>query len=225
MVSSRTAELVAALRRRIVAGDVSPGERLPSESALRAEFSLSRSAVREAMTRLQAEGFVHTRRGAGSFALAPPPAPTTTLPPVRTLADRLALLEYRLAIEPEAAGLAAQRATRQDLNALADAVVSFEGAAEHPAEAVAHDFAFHRRIAAATGNVFLLDAVDKFGATMIAMPRVRLESSAVTAAAGEHRAVLDALRDGDSAGAAAAMRTHLTASKRRLKGEVGHTRR
>jgi len=221
----RTADVVAALRARIVAGDVAPGERLPSESALREEFGLSRSAVREAMTRLQAEGLVHTRRGAGSFALAPPPAPTTALPPVRTLADRLGLLEYRLAIEPEAAALAAQRASRPDLDALADAVVRFEAAAGHPAAAVAHDFDFHRGIAAATGNAFLLDAVDKFGALMIAMPRARLASPAGTCPADEHRAVLDALRDGDSAGAAAAMRTHLTATRRRLRGELGHTRR
>lgn len=225
MPAPRSADLVEELRRRIVVGDVAPGERLPSEADLREQFGLSRSGVREAMARLQAEGLAHTRRGAGSFALAPPPAPTAALPPVRTLDDRLALLEYRLAIEPEAAALAARRAGRQDLDALADAVVRFEAAAEHPAEAVAHDFAFHRGIAAATGNAFLLNAVDKFGALMIAMPRARLESPAGAGASEEHRAVLEALRDGDDAGAAAAMRTHLTASRRRLKGEAGHTRR
>ncbi|GHD02239.1 FadR/GntR family transcriptional regulator [Zhihengliuella salsuginis] len=225
MTRSRPAELHSDLRRRIVDGRIAPGEKLPSESALIETWGLGRSAVREVLARLQAEGLVHTRRGAGSFALTPPPEPTASLPAVRTLEDRLALLEYRIALESESAALAAARISGPELAVLADAVVLCEASAGNPAEAVGHDFAFHRGIAAATGNAFLLDAVDKLGAVMIAMPRARLETAAGSGAGAEHRAVLDALRDGDPAGAAAAMRTHLTASRRRLRREAGHTPR
>ncbi|MFD1214798.1 winged helix-turn-helix domain-containing protein, partial [Arthrobacter sp. GCM10027362] len=74
MTRNLTATLVDELRARIVDGSLAPGEKLPSENTLIAEHGVSRTVVREAITRLQAEGLVHTRRGAGSFVLIPPAA-------------------------------------------------------------------------------------------------------------------------------------------------------
>src|SRR5215210_4137016 len=98
MSRNLTADLAADLRTRIVDGAIQPGDKLPSENTLIDEFGVSRTVVRSALTRLQAEGLVETERGRGSFALTPPPADPTAGPgsrPVATLEDRLQLLEFR----------------------------------------------------------------------------------------------------------------------------------
>lgn len=225
MVQTLSGNLVEALRTRIVNGDIAPGEKLPSEPRLATEHGVSRTVVREAIARLNLEGLVHTRRGSGSYALTPPSDDADGAPPLaRSLADRLALVEYRLALEAEAAALAATRRTPAQLAALADRLDSLASSDGHPATAMQHDFAFHRLVAEAAGNRFLLEALDRLGPQMIAMPRGRLDrhdGGRFTAVVQEHRAVLAALESQDPLAAAAAMRVHLAGSRRRLLQESG----
>ncbi|WP_309080874.1 FCD domain-containing protein [Zhihengliuella sp.] len=226
-MATRTDALTAHLRAQIVDGTLPPGTRLPSESGLMAEHGVGRSAVRESLTRLQAEGLVHTRRGAGSFVLAPPPDPADTpgIRPVRTLEDRAHLLGFRLALEPEAAALAAGHRTDADLADLAHHLDRLDAAADRPAEALGSDFAFHLGIARASGNPYLADAIAALGPLMIAMPRARLAGAGTSTPAqvhAEHLEILECLTGGDAAGAAAAMRVHLTASRRRLSAAGRH---
>jgi GntR family transcriptional repressor for pyruvate dehydrogenase complex len=225
MVRTLSGNLVEALRTRIVNGDIAPGEKLPSEPRLATEHGVSRTVVREAIARLNLEGLVHTRRGSGSYALTPPADDADGAPPLaRSLADRLALVEYRLALEAEAAALAATRRTPAQLAALADRLDALASSDGHPATAMQHDFAFHRLVAEAAGNRFLLEALDRLGPQMIAMPRGRLDrhdGGRFTAVVQEHRAVLAALESQDPLAAAAAMRVHLAGSRRRLLDESG----
>jgi GntR family transcriptional repressor for pyruvate dehydrogenase complex len=225
MVQTLSGNLVEALRTRIVNGDIAPGEKLPSEPRLATEHGVSRTVVREAIARLNLEGLVHTRRGSGSYALTPPADDADGAPPLaRSLADRLALVEYRLALEAEAAALAATRRTPAQLAALADRLDALASSDGHPATAMQHDFAFHRLVAEAAGNRFLLEALDRLGPQMIAMPRGRLDrhdGGRFTAVVQEHRAVLAALESQDPLAAAAAMRVHLAGSRRRLLQESG----
>ncbi|WP_369372409.1 FadR/GntR family transcriptional regulator [Promicromonospora sp. Populi] len=230
MAPTLSSTLVETLRTRIVNGDIAPGEKLPSEPQLATEHGVSRTVVREAIARLNLEGLVHTRRGSGSYALTPPADDADGAPPLaRSLADRLALVEYRLALEAEAAALAATRRTPAQLAALADRLDALASSEGHPATAMQHDFAFHRLVAEAAGNRFLLEALDRLGPQMIAMPRGRLDRRGAdlddggrfTAVVQEHRAVLAALESQDPLAAAAAMRVHLAASRRRLVEESG----
>ncbi|MGI5191291.1 FadR/GntR family transcriptional regulator [Promicromonospora sp. CA-289599] len=227
MAQTLSGTLVESLRTRIVNGDIAPGEKLPSEPRLATEHGVSRTVVREAIARLNLEGLVHTRRGSGSYALTPPADDADGAPPLaRSLADRLALVEYRLALEAEAAALAATRRTPAQLAALADRLDSLASSDGHPATAMQHDFAFHRLVAEAAGNRFLLEALDRLGPQMIAMPRGRLDrhdGGRFTAVVQEHRAVLAALESQDPLAAAAAMRVHLAGSRRRLLDESGTT--
>jgi GntR family transcriptional repressor for pyruvate dehydrogenase complex len=244
MAKTLSGTLVESLRTRIVSGDIASGEKLPSEPRLAAEHQVSRTVVREAIARLNLEGLVHTRRGSGSYALTPPADDADGAPPLaRSLDDRLALVEYRLALEAEAAALAAARRTPAQLAALADRLEALGAADGHPASAVQHDFAFHRLVAEAAGNRFLLEALDRLGPQMIAMPRGRLDRSKdvrheggeqagdrhdggrFTAVVQEHRAVLAALEAQDPLAAAAAMRVHLAGSRRRLVEESAPPRR
>ncbi|GAA4715445.1 GntR family transcriptional regulator, transcriptional repressor for pyruvate dehydrogenase complex [Promicromonospora umidemergens] len=234
MAKTLSGTLVESLRTRIVNGDIASGEKLPSEPRLAAEHQVSRTVVREAIARLNLEGLVHTRRGSGSYALTPPADDADGAPQLaRSLDDRLALVEYRLALEAEAAALAATRRTPAQLAALADRLDALAASDGHPATAVQHDFAFHRLVAEAAGNRFLLQALDRLGPQMIAMPRGRLDryerdrpdAGRFAAVVHEHRVVLEALEAQDPLAAAAAMRVHLAGSRRRLIEESAPPRR
>jgi DNA-binding FadR family transcriptional regulator len=83
------------------------GDRLPSESRLCEVFGVSRPVVREAISRLQADGLVVTRHGAGTFVAKRPREEFLRLAPIGSLADLMRCYEYRIALEGEAASLAA----------------------------------------------------------------------------------------------------------------------
>lgn len=230
MSRNLTADLAADLRNRIVDGVIQPGEKLPSENTLISDFGVSRTVVRAALTRLQAEGLVETERGRGSFALTPPVDGPPAVPggrPVATTEDRLHLLAFRMGVETEAAALAARNHTDRQLRAVTAALDAFSESTGHPAHAMKSDFEFHRAVAAASGNPFYSDCLASLGQTMIAMPRTRLMTGVEHYARDhfdqvvlEHKAIRDAIADGDGATAAAAMRTHLANSRRRFKASL-----
>ena len=230
MTRNLTADLAADLRNRIVDGVIQPGEKLPSENTLISDFGVSRTVVRAALTRLQAEGLVETERGRGSFALTPPadvPSAGAGIRPVATTEDRLHLLAFRMGVETEAAALAARNRSDRQLRAVGTALEAFTASAGHPAHAMKADFEFHRAVAAASGNPYYSDCLAALGQTMIAMPRTRLMTGVEHYARDhfdqvvlEHRSILDAIADGDQAAAAAAMRSHLANSRRRFKASA-----
>ncbi|GAA1495239.1 FadR/GntR family transcriptional regulator [Paeniglutamicibacter kerguelensis] len=228
MKANLTTELVKHLREQISSGLIAPGDKLPSENALIAEHDVSRTVVREALTRLQAEGLVHTRRGAGSFALTPPAPETAAQARVpRTLAERRQLLEFRMGFESEAAAAAAGTANTETLRNLDAALAAFTKAGTNASLSMNCDFEFHAAVASASGNPYFLDAVQHFGPAMIAMPRQRLESQDSIPAprleqvAGEHLSIRNAIASGNAMAAAAAMRVHLANSLHRLEIEAG----
>lgn len=227
MSRNLTADLAADLRTRIVDGVIQPGEKLPSENTLIGEFGVSRTVVRAALTRLQAEGLVETERGRGSFALTPPADGPTAAPGGRQVAsmeDRLHLLEFRMGVEAEAAALAARNHSDRQLKAVWNALEEFTASGEHPARAMKSDFEFHRAIAVASGNPFYADCLASLGPTMIAMPRTRLMTGAehyvrdhFEQTVHEHESIYAAIADGDESSSSAAMRSHLANSRRRLR--------
>lgn len=231
MKPNLTSTLVEHLRNRISSGDISAGEKLPSENSLIAEHGVSRTVVREAITRLQAEGLVHTRRGSGSFALTPPPDPSlaTGARVPRTLDERRALMEFRLGFETEAAAKAAASHSEKDLAAMDHALRGFETASGNASASMSCDYEFHLAVARATANSYFAHAVQNFGPSMIAMPRRRLEPAESRSAtqwspvAAEHQAVRNAIASGNPQLAAAAMRIHLANSISRLEPEAGDT--
>ena len=111
MTTTLAARVVAGLKDKILAGDLPAGHKLPSEAELIAEFGVSRTVVREAVTRLRAEGLVETFHGRGSFVLTVPEPTSFTVESaaVRTHQDVLDMIDFRVGIETEAAALAAAR--------------------------------------------------------------------------------------------------------------------
>ncbi|MFO1268764.1 MAG: GntR family transcriptional regulator [Rubrivivax sp.] len=109
-------ELVESLGDRIRDGRLAAGEKLPTEAEIMAAHGVSRTVVREALSKLQAAGQVRTRHGIGTFVVGPGEAAPFRIAPAQlaTLDDVIALLELRIGVETEAAALAAQR--RSDTN-------------------------------------------------------------------------------------------------------------
>jgi GntR family transcriptional repressor for pyruvate dehydrogenase complex len=217
-------ELVERLKEKILGGEIEPGRKLPAESSLMAEYAVSRTVVREAISRLQAAGLVETFQGRGSFVLALPEA--TTFEPIRISSHRdvLDLLDFRIGVETEAAALAALRRTEHQLKAIERALKTFKRAAGNPARAVEADFAFHLKIAAASGNRFYTELLGSLGPMMIMLPRTRLDPSYeltdathFTRVTLEHENIHDAIAHADAEAARAAVRVHLSNSRHRLQ--------
>jgi GntR family transcriptional repressor for pyruvate dehydrogenase complex len=225
MTTTLAHRVVTGLKERILSGDLAPGARLPTENELIEEYGVSRTVVREAVTRLRAEGLVETFQGRGSFVLAVPEPSSFTVEAsaIRTHHDVLAMVDFRIGVESETAALAARHRTEADTTGISQAMAAFTDAGREGA--VEADFAFHLAVARATHNHFYVDLLESLGPMMIMLPRTRLgEEFSMTDAAHvervrrEHENVAAAVVAGDAETARAAMRVHLGNTRRRLAG-------
>jgi len=226
-------EIVESLSSGIRAGSPKTGEKLPTEAEIMARFDVSRTVVRESLSRLQASGFVETRHGIGTFVLPPPESGNFRISPddFATVADVVSVLELRISLETEAAGLAAQRRTADNLDAMRTALNAFTESINADLDAVPPDFQFHMEIARATGNHHFADLMNYLGTMIIPRTRVNTAHQApegrlnyLRRVNSEHESIYTAIRDQDAEAACAAMRTHLTNSRERLRrGNNAHT--
>jgi DNA-binding FadR family transcriptional regulator len=219
-------ELVESLGNRIREGKLQTGDKLPTESAIMAEFDVSRTVVREAMSKLQASGLVETRHGIGTFVIGMGLVPGFRIAPEQfsTLRDVIAVLELRIGLETEAAALAAQRRTDVNLLAMKAALDDVVQGVEAGRDAVAADFQFHLEVARATQNDHFTELMSTLGSMII--PRARLDAAAdlsderrqyLRRVNGEHESIYEAIANQDAEAARAAMRTHLANSRERRR--------
>src|SRR5687768_8393415 len=142
-------DLVEGIGAQIQGQALKPGDKLPTESAIMQSFGVSRTVVREALSKLQAAGLVETHHGVGTFVLQPRAAGMFRLDSadIATSVDVLAVLELRISLETESAGLAATRRTEEHLLAMRQALDDFERNVSAAGDTVAPDFRFHLQIA------------------------------------------------------------------------------
>jgi GntR family transcriptional regulator, transcriptional repressor for pyruvate dehydrogenase complex len=219
-------EIVDALASSIRTGDIKAGDKLPTEAAIMARFEVSRTVVREAISKLQASNLVATRHGIGTFALEQIDPKTFQMGPVdfATVNDVISVLELRISLETESAGLAAMRRTTENLLAMQQALDAFETSLKGESDAVPSDFQFHLEIAKATGNRHFAELMTYLGENIIPRTRVNTPARAQQDRASylrrvntEHKNILNAIRNQDADAARAAMRLHLSNSQERLK--------
>jgi DNA-binding FadR family transcriptional regulator len=215
-------DLVAQLSQRILLGQISPGEKLPSESEIVREHGVSRTVVREAISKLQASGLVETRHGIGTFVLEHN-GPTGMRLKVETAASVRDIIELRIGLETQAVALAAVRRSDEQLAAMRQALDDYQDLLAKEDSCVEADRRFHLLIAEATGNPCFVEIMQHLGPAMI--PRSRINSSERAGtnlsrhgylANLEHEALLSAIRRQDPDAARAAMWTHLSNSRERL---------
>ncbi|RJQ86258.1 FadR/GntR family transcriptional regulator [Amycolatopsis panacis] len=198
------------LLARVRAGEWPLGHKLPGETTLAAQLGVGRSTLREAIRELAGKGVLDSRQGAGVFvtALDVPEEWDAVL----RRASIVSVLEARIAIEAEAAALAAQRRTPADLRAVRRALAARLTSDEF----VRADTEFHRAVLAAAHNDVLIELFDSF------VPRIHRAMTELLRARPlvspeedqtAHRALADAIADRDPVAAAARSRAHLTAFK------------
>ena len=243
-------EVMETMEREIRQGIYQPGEKLPTEPEVMARQGVSRTVVREAMSRLQASGMVETRQGVGTFVLAPSAGDALLNIDTRQVKLRqvFAMLELRVSLESDAASLAATRRTDAQLAAMREALDAFDAHRQTGLSTAEDDFRFHAQIAAATGNEYFEQVMSSLGGVTIqrhvsAVTLATSQASTTTEASddttprftplqpplearkalaqAEHEAIFDAILRRDPAAARAAMFMHLSNSRERLRRLVG----
>ncbi len=221
-----TAGLIETLVAQIESGDLAPGQRLPTEQAIVSATGVSRTVVREALASLRARGMITTRQGLGAFVAETALPRSFSIEPdkLESIADVLQVLELRLSLEVEAAGLAAERRSAADLERMEAAQAAFVAAIDAPGAGAEEDLAFHRAILVATGNAYFARVFDVFGSLIIPRQRIRLAAMAaeeqqryLRRVQREHEAMLAAIRAADPAAARRAARAHLAKSYARYE--------
>ncbi|WP_404989398.1 FadR/GntR family transcriptional regulator [Caballeronia sp. LZ003] len=223
---SLTTQLVDALRAQIDARELRAGCRIATEAEMVQRFGVSRTVVREALSRLQAAGLVETRHGIGTFVCEASTSSLLQLDPadVAGSMDALAILELRISLETESAGLAAMRCDAGRLATMRAALAEFARGVGQEDGTVSPDFRFHLEIAHATGNRYFVEIMEHLGLRMF--PRTRLTATAIphdhyadylVRVNREHEQIADAIERGDADSARTAMRLHLINSRERLR--------
>ena len=218
--------VMARLSADIRGGRLAPGARLPTEQELTSTMGVSRTVVREAVAALRADGLVVTRRGSGAYVAQNPTASPFRIvaPHIGRIEDVLDVMELRLAVEVEAAALAAERASRKQVATVRAALRDIDRVLRGGEGAVAEDFAFHRAIAEATGNAQFPRFLAFLGSHVIPRQSVRLSADTPAERRAyleriqhEHGRIVAGIAHADPAEARRAMRDHLTRSLERYR--------
>lgn len=203
-------------------GDIQVGTRLPSERDLAEKLGVSRPTVREAMIAMEISGVVEIRSGSGIYVMKKPSK--ADIHPNDAGAGPFEILEARLAVEGEAAALAAERISKKQLQSLAGALKAMERENQEESAHEQADEDFHRIIAEASGNSVLAATVEwlwimRNESTISQLFHQRLRDEGVKPIVEDHHAIYDALVDKNSTAARKAMHKHL---KRVIKTVIKH---
>ena len=152
-----SAVVAESLAAKIRSDGLIPGAQLPTEAELCSEYDVSRTVIREAVARLRSEGLVIPHQGRGMFVSDLSPR-NFSIPEdaLKSLPETIAILELRMSVEVEAAGLCAERRTPHEAHAIRALMEQVDARHDDPTAVQIHyDYDFHLAIAKATGNEFI----------------------------------------------------------------------
>jgi DNA-binding FadR family transcriptional regulator len=211
------------LLAQIDKGTFARGGKLPTEAVLAQEFGVSRTVIREAISRLKNEGVVEPRQGSGVYVAAHGAIRPLRIDYAEAMegGSVLQILAVRRAIEAEVAAEAAMRRTDADMMAIDAALKKIDEAVADGRDGVAEDVAFHRAIASVTGNPYFLKTLTFLNqyleaGTVITRRNEALREDFSRQVLEEHAAIAAAIRAGDPMAARNAAQTHLYNAARRL---------
>jgi len=209
---SLTDQAILRIKEMIISGELRPGDRLPPEQGLSERLGLSRSSLREAIKALTMFRVLDVRRGDGTYVTSLRPSLLTDamafVVDLHQDSSVLELMEVRRVLEAAAVRRAAANVTEDQLRALWAAIPDAD---VDPEELVAADLTFHRLLALASGNEYLVGMLDGLSASTV---RARVwrgltEEHAVARTIREHEAVVRALENHDAALAEASIIVHI----------------
>jgi GntR family transcriptional regulator, transcriptional repressor for pyruvate dehydrogenase complex len=225
---SLSVEVAEDIKNNIHSGKLQPGTRLATESEFCEKYEVSRTVVREAIASLRSEGLVIPRQGIGVFVSAQKAARRFEVDwgSIQSLPETVALLELRLAVEVEAAGLCARRRTKAEARSIRQRMEKAElqlRRSENPR--YHYDFDFHLAIAKATRNPHFYQLLQFL--RPIIVPRVKLSAFEEDKPRKDrrrtieeehgHESIVAAIEARDEARARESMRAHLFNSLERLR--------
>ena len=213
-----TEQVVARVYELIKHQELKPGDRLPPERELSKQLGISRPSLRAGLSSLISMGVLQSRQGAGTFIVDGPPALDSE--PLRLLAQLHGfsfehMFETRSVLEVGAAGLAAERATGEQLATMSEEIADMFAALKDPQQFLVHDVAFHRAVAEASGNPTLATLVQMVSAILYERRRETIERAHDFNEALElHRRIYRAIRARKPDEAREAMRDHIVRAQR-----------
>jgi DNA-binding FadR family transcriptional regulator len=211
---------------RIVSGALAEGVRLPSEHDFCRMFEVSRPVVREALARLRADGIIDSRQGSGSYVRRRPSREILNYSPSGNMAALLRCFEFRIALEGEAAALAATRRNADQLKVIRKAHDKFNQNLKDGKVGKGWDLEFHMAIAHASGNDLFAETMETLiddigiGMDMARTLDAKQTRERVLIVCQEHDAIMSAIEDGDADRARVAMRAHIGNAQRRVVGQT-----
>ena len=223
-------QIVQQVEDSILKGQLKPGDQLPAERDLAQRFGVSRTAVREAVKTLREKGLVEAYSGRGTFVT------NGTSQAIRQSLDLMIrinqqdgsanLVELRLVLEPEIAGLAASRIDEQLLATMREAVAVMERSLRDPDAFVEADLDFHLALAEAVGNPLILSLLDSI-VGLLREQRLKIFFHASGPERGQyhHARILAAIEQRDPEASRAAMREHLEQVREDSSEEQGRATR
>ena len=211
-LSDQVADAMAA---EIRTGRLAAGDKLPTEATLVEQFSVSRTVVREALSRLKSLGLVESQQGSGVYVKEIGFSPLNF--DVKSSVSRQAVIqmvELRRALEAEVAALAAQRRNEADLKRIRKSITLLDQAVRAGGDGVDEDVQYHRAIAEAARNPFLISTLEYLGQFLRGATRVTRANEARRAdfarqVLDEHALIVSAIEAGDAEAARRAATSHM----------------
>ncbi len=228
-----TSAVTQDLGRSIVTGKFDDGVPFPYEADLCKQYGVSRPVLREAVKMLTAKGLLKARPRQGTsvqpedqWNLFDPDVLRWMLERKFTIELMVEFTEVRLAIEPQAAALAARTATDVQRTRIADAIERMKAADAGDDDALAADIAFHVAVLEASNNRFFRQFTDVAEATLrFSIRRTNAYKGVPRASAEEHKVVADAIIAGDALRASKEMHVMIESALNLLLAAGGHPQR
>jgi len=223
---SSSEQVLNHLRELIQQGKLKPGERLPAERELAEMLQVSRPTLRAGLRSLAALGVLESRHGSGTYVVDVDGPPVLDAAPLRLMAALRGftpeeMFEARLALETTAAGLAAERATSDELATLAEELAGIFGSVDDPDNFLIHDVQFHRGIAAASRNRILAALTEMVVTAMYDTRKETVRRAQDLKESAEwHRRTYRAIREHKVDEARDTMREHLMRARAAQQQEV-----
>jgi DNA-binding FadR family transcriptional regulator len=219
-------ETVERLAHAVKLGVVQPGDRFPPERVLAPQLGISRVTLREALRALEQAGYVESRRGRNGGAYVTrlggvPGTARTAKRIIKQLGDRLTdTLQFRRALEPAAAQLAAERAGEVETQQLV--TLAERAATGAPSGYRAADLRLHVAVAEVTGCPSLVEAVAKIQTQLSdLLGAFPLVEGQLKHSDQQHAAIVSAIRRGQPGAARERMEEHLDATANLIRGFLG----
>ena len=209
----------------IMSGEFVEGDKLPTELALTERFAASRPTIREALSRLRADGITSTRQGSGTIVKRRPDPDLPRFTPLDTISDVQRCFDFRLVVESGAAALAATEASDAALEEVELRFRELDTVITEQTLGSGEDFNFHLAVARASGNQFFVSAIasmrEQVLVSMTLMRNLSLLKSVERQrlVQAEHEVILAALKRRNPEAAGLAMRQHLENARNRMFGK------